>query len=103
MNRLIPATPLTVDHMEFGDCLAIGDSQLMAVMAGGKVSETVSMAADLAEGMRGLLRHLHAATNAGELVFCAELKTLAFISDAVLTLTRSADLAMSRSAEEDGQ
>lgn len=100
MTRPIPAIPLTVDHMEFGDCLAIGNNQLMAVMAGGKVSETVSMAADLAEGMRSLLRHMSVATNAGELVFCAELKTLAFLSDTTHALTRAADLAMSRAAQE---
>jgi len=103
MKRPIPAEAITVNHMEFGDCLDMGDNQLMSVMAGGKVGETVSMAADLADGMRGLLRHMHVSTNAGELVFCSELKTLAFLSDAILTLTRTADLAMQRAAKEGDQ
>jgi hypothetical protein len=89
--------------MQFGAGLAIGDNQLMAVMAGGKVSEAVSMAADLSDGMRGLLRHMHESTNSGELVFCSELKTLAFITDAVLALTRSAELAMARVEKDASQ
>lgn len=93
----------TLRQFEFGDCLALGDSQLLAVLPGSKASEAVSMAADLAEGLRSLLRHMHASTNAGELVFVSELKTLAFLSDAVLALTRSADLAMTREAKEAGQ
>lgn len=103
MSRPTAAKPATVDHMQFGDCLAIGDNQLMTVMAGGKVSEAVSMAADLSDGMRGLLRHMHESTNSGELVFCSELKTLAFITDAVLALTRSAELAMASVEKDAGQ
>ncbi len=103
MSRPVPPQPLTVDHIQFGDCLAIGEHQLMAVMVGGKESEAVSMAADLSDGIRGLLRHMHESTNSGELVFCSELKTLAFITDAVLALTRSAELAMSRAEKEAGQ
>lgn len=103
MSRPTAAKPPTVDHMQFGDCLAIGDNQLMAVMAGGKVTEAVSMAADLSDGMRGLLRHMHVSTDAGELVFCSELKILAFITDAVLALTRAAELAMARAEKEAGQ
>lgn len=99
MSRPIPAKSITVNHMEFGDCLAIGDSQLMAVMAGGAVEDAVAMAADLSEGMRSLLRHVHASTNCGELVFCSDLKVLAFLSDAILTLTRSAELAMTRASK----
>lgn len=102
MSRRTPSQPLTVDQMQFGDCLAIGKNQLMAVMAGGKVNEAISLAADLSDGMRGLLRHMHESTNSGELVFCSELKALAFISDAVLALTRSAELSMAR-ADEAGQ
>ena len=100
MSRPTPVKAPTVENMQFGDSLAVGDSQLMAVVVGGKASEAVAMAASLSDGMRGLLRHMHASTDAGELVFCGELKTLAFISDAVLALTRSAELAMASAEKE---
>lgn len=106
MSRSIPVKPPTLENMQFGDSLAVGDNQLMAVMAvmaGGKASEAVAMAASLSDGMRGLLRHMHASTDAGELVFCSEIKTLAFISDAVLALTRSAELAFSGAEKESAQ
>ncbi|TDV43756.1 hypothetical protein EC919_1153 [Pseudomonas graminis] len=103
MKKSNSATLLIGDPISFGDCLAMGDHQLLAVTSDGKVGEAVSMAADLSEGMRNLLRHMHASTNSGELVFCSELKSLAFISDAVLALTRSAQLAMSRAEKEAGQ
>lgn len=103
MKNTTPAILLIDNPISFGDCLAMGDRQLLAVTPGAKVGEAVSMAADLSEGMRNLLRHMHASTNSGELVFCPELKTLALISDAVLALTRSAELAMVRAEKDDAQ
>ncbi|MCF7540612.1 hypothetical protein [Pseudomonas petrae] len=103
MKESTPAAILIGNQISFGDCLAIGDHELLAVKPGGKVSEAVSMAADLAEGMRNLLRHMHVSVNAGDLVFIDEIKALAFLSDTISALTRSSELALTRAAKEAGQ
>jgi hypothetical protein len=69
-------------------------------MAGGRAEDAVARAADFAEGMSGLIRHMNVSTDAGELVFTSELKVLAFLSDTIHALTCAADLAMTRAAKE---
>lgn len=100
MNRNSQVDQVVLSQLEFGDSLAMGDPNLMSVLPGGTAKDAVDAAADLAEGMRSLLRHMHVSVNAGELVFAAEIKTLAFITDSIHALTRASELAMARAGKD---
>jgi hypothetical protein len=84
----------TLVHVEFGDALMEYTSPQMSVMAGGDLLQGLKTASELTEGLTQLCGRLHFAVNYGELVFTAELRALAFLSDAVHALIRSAERSM---------
>lgn len=84
----------TLVHVEFGDALMESTTPQMSVMEGGDLLLGLKTAAELTEGLTQLCGRLHFSVNYGELVFTAELRALAFLSDAVHALVRSAERSM---------
>lgn len=91
-------TPLqlpTLGVTQFGDY----STPLFQVKDGGSVVEGLELASDLADGISQLCGRLCAEINNGEIAYCAEVRALAFLSDTVGALTRSARRSLERAAE----
>jgi len=85
----------TLGAMQFGDYSTL----LFQVQDGGSVVEGLELASDLADGISQLCGRLCAEINNGEIAYCAEVRALAFLSDTVGALTRSARRSLERAAE----
>ena len=93
----------TLSSMVFGDPMMEYTSPLFCVVEGGNLIDGLNAAAHLADGMTQLHMRLHASINDGEIAYCAEVRALAFISEAVCALTRSASRGLQAAAEGEVQ
>lgn len=85
----------TTGPMNFG-----GSSfMLFRVERGTCISEALDLGADLADGVSQLCGRLHDCINNGEIAYCAEIRALGFLGDAIGALNRSARIALERSIE----
>ncbi|MCV4285900.1 hypothetical protein [Pseudomonas capsici] len=98
-----PTPGLTLVEMRFGDPLMEYNDSLFCVENGGDIAQAFATAGDLAEGLTQLLMRQHQAANSGEIIFTGEIRALAFISDTVSALTRSAQRALSTADNHDGK
>lgn len=82
-------------EVAFGDPLMEYTSPFMSIEEGGSVIEGLQFACHLADGITQLCMRLHGVVADGETVYCAEVRALAFLSETVTALTRSAHRSMS--------
>lgn len=87
---IAPTQQPVLRELSFGDPLMEYDSPLFLVQQGGKLSDGLSIAADLSDGLTQLCMRLHESINNGEIAYTSEVRALAFLSNTVCALTRSA-------------
>lgn len=73
--------------------------QVFHVASGINIEDALETAKTLSSGLGQICDHIHDSLNAGELMYCDGVKTLAFIAQAVSALTWSVQRGMKPKAE----
>ncbi|GLK88293.1 hypothetical protein [Pseudomonas turukhanskensis] len=90
-NTTIPnsAQPLGLTvPVDFHNNTADG-GHLLSVNGGFSSSEALTVAAELADGIKMLSVRLHSAVNEGDLIYCEEITALGFLAESVASLVYS--------------
>lgn len=75
---------------------------MFSIQEGADLVQGLAVAADLADGISQLCGRLRDSINDGETAYCAEIRALGFLGDAVSALTRSAQVSLKRTSEAGG-
>ncbi|MDH0745762.1 hypothetical protein N5D61_05335 [Pseudomonas sp. GD03842] len=98
----IPVTQLpTLKSLQFGDPLMEYSSLPFCVQEDISLDHGLEMAADLSDGLTQLCMRLHESINDGEIAYTAEVRALAFLSNAVCALTRAASYGLKAAASQE--